>query len=226
MTEHIVNCGCGRTMALDALRGRGAYRCGCGARVRITTRSTAVSTGCSVDNCRGVSVTGKEIRLCVDHRDQAVILLAREIGRREFVHLGRLYDQGAERWEAPVIPVYEGPAVATTEEAAIVRQLPLDGPHNPVVYFLLNGDRVKIGYTTNLKSRLIALSLRVQNVILLLDGGQKLEYALHSRFRYHRIDDTEWFHYAEELQEFVKARPQVGRGGSRRRNAPPPRKNA
>ncbi|MDX3353910.1 GIY-YIG nuclease family protein [Streptomyces sp. ME01-24h] len=221
MHEVTVRCGCGRTMNLDAPRGRGAFRCGCGARIHVTLNEAAASSACSVTGCRGSSVTGKAIRLCPDHRDEAVMLLATDVARSNLRQLAVLRDEGATKWREPVIPVYDGPSVATTD-AAIVREVNLTGKHEPVVYFLLNGDRVKIGYTANLKARLTALSLRPQNLLLLLDGGQNLEYDLHRRFHAHRIADTEWFHFAEEIQEFIKARPQTGRRLPPPRSAPPP----
>lgn len=76
-------------------------------------------------------------------------------------------------------------------------------PHEPVVYFLRNGDRVKIGYTTNLRTRMVSLALRPADVVLLLDGGQELEAALHERFAVHRCRSTEWFELAPDLLEYI-----------------------
>jgi hypothetical protein len=192
-------------MNLDGRAGRGAYRCGCGARIRITELPQA-SVACSATDCRAASVTGNTIRLCPDHKDEITMTLAHDIARTDLKHLVDLQEQGALRWAPPPIPVYEGPAVATTE-AAIVREVPASGQHEPIVYFLKNGDRVKIGYTTHLAARVTALSLRNRDVLLALDGGRELEAELHRRFHAHRISRTEWFNFAEEIQDFVRSRP-------------------
>lgn len=209
MPEYAISCGCGRTMTPDGRAGRGAYRCGCGTRIRLTDVAPR-SAACSADGCRTASVTGAKIRLCPDHKDEITMVLAHDIARTDLLHLATLQEQGVSRWKPPAIPVYEGPEVASTD-AAIVREVPHSGRHEPIVYFLLNGDRVKIGYTTNLAARITSLSLRQENVILALDGGRELEARLHRRFHRHRIRGTEWFNFAEEIKEFTRARPRVPR---------------
>ncbi|MER7806152.1 GIY-YIG nuclease family protein [Streptomyces sp900116325] len=199
-------------MSPDGRGGRGAYRCGCGARI-VIREAPAMNASCSAEGCRTASVTGTKIRLCADHKDEITMVLAQDVARTDLKNLVELQEQGAGRWKAPTIPVYRGVEVAPTD-AAIVRELPPSGQHDPIVYFLLNGDRVKIGYTTNLSSRITALSLRRENVILALDGGRDLEARLHRRFHGHRIPRTEWFNFDEEIQQFVRARPRVRRPGS------------
>lgn len=80
------------------------------------------------------------------------------------------------------------------------------GPHGPRVYFVVNGDRVKIGLTTNLKNRLHRLGHPRQSVALLLDGGRDLEAALHHRFADFRVASSEWFHRTAEINEYVTAK--------------------
>ncbi|GGV91643.1 GIY-YIG nuclease family protein [Streptomyces massasporeus] len=204
MIGQSVKCGCGRTMTADGRRGRGAFRCGCGARIVIAEAPTK-SAACQVDDCRTASVTGDRIRLCSDHRDEITMVLAQDIARTDLKHLVGLQERGAGRWEPPVIPVYAGPEVGPSD-AAVVREVPRAGRHDPIVYFLRNGERVKIGTTTHLASRMESLSLRKTDVILALDGGRELEALLHRRFRAHRIGNTEWFNLAEEIKDFVAAR--------------------
>lgn len=81
----------------------------------------------------------------------------------------------------------------------------LSGPHSPVVYFIANGDRVKIGTSTNLRKRVRALALRVENVVLLISGDSWYEGALHKRFADYRDGDSEWFRLAGDVEAFVKA---------------------
>lgn len=204
MPEYAIACGCGRTMNPDGRAGRGAFRCGCGARIRIQEKSSP-SSSCSATGCRTASVTGSVIRLCADHKDEVTMILAKDIGRTDLRQLGDLYANNAGRWRPRQIPVYEGPALAPTE-AAVVREVPRSGSHDPIVYFMLNGERVKIGYTTHLAARITALSLRASNVILALDGGRELESLLHRRFHEYRIAGTEWFKFSDEIKQFVRTR--------------------
>jgi hypothetical protein len=75
--------------------------------------------------------------------------------------------------------------------------------HGPVVYFIRNGSRVKIGTTTNLRGRIAALSLRPEDLVLVVHGDHKTELAYHRRFTRFRVRDTEWFEYAPELAAFI-----------------------
>lgn len=141
------------------------------------------------------------------------MVLAQDIARTDLKNLVELQERGAGRWQPPVIPVYAGPEVGPTD-SAIVREIPRCGRHDPVVYFLRNGERVKIGTSTNLASRMTSLSLRMTDVVLVLDGGRELEERLHRRFHAHRIGRTEWFNLAKEVWDFVDARRKPADGSS------------
>jgi hypothetical protein len=78
-----------------------------------------------------------------------------------------------------------------------------EGKHRPVVYFVQNGDRVKIGTTTNLRSRISALSLRPTDIVLLVNGGRPFEQALHKRFATLRVGNTEWFANSGPVAEYI-----------------------
>lgn len=77
------------------------------------------------------------------------------------------------------------------------------GRHAPVVYFIRNGNRIKIGTTTDLNQRVRRLALRHQNVALIIAGSRDTERAMHRRFTSLRIGTTEWFRDAEPLTEFI-----------------------
>jgi hypothetical protein len=81
----------------------------------------------------------------------------------------------------------------------------LGGHHSPVVYFLLNGDRVKIGTSTHLRPRIRRLALRVDNLALVLAGDARFEAELHERFASYRDGDTEWFEMSGDVAAFVEA---------------------
>lgn len=77
------------------------------------------------------------------------------------------------------------------------------GKHAPLVYFIRNGNRLKIGTSTELKRRIRTLALRPENVVLLVSGGQDIERAFHRQFADLRIGNTEWFAYEGALVDFV-----------------------
>jgi len=92
----------------------------------------------------------------------------------------------------------------------------LQGGHDLVVYFIAHGDRVKIGYTSNLKKRVNGLTLRPDNLLLALAGGPDLERALHARFANDRVDDTEWFQLSPQIKRYIEDRNrQTPRQGER-----------
>jgi hypothetical protein len=78
-----------------------------------------------------------------------------------------------------------------------------EGKHGPLIYFVRNGDRVKIGTSTNVRNRMSSLSLRITDVVLLLEGGRPTEQLLHRKFADLRVGDTEWFHFTGAVAEYV-----------------------
>ncbi|MER6351265.1 GIY-YIG nuclease family protein [Streptomyces sp. NPDC001634] len=79
------------------------------------------------------------------------------------------------------------------------------GRHGAVVYFLRNGDRVKIGTSTNLRDRVGTLSLRRTDLVLVVEGDQSIERAFHRRFDRYRVGFTEWFHLEGELARWLRS---------------------
>jgi hypothetical protein len=99
---------------------------------------------------------------------------------------------------------YQATDPATQDDAGPVTwQLPAR-KHAPLVYFIRNGNRVKIGTSTEVKRRIRTLALRAENVVLLLDGGKPLERDLHQQFSDLRIGNTEWFAYDGALVDYVR----------------------
>ncbi|MFD1274882.1 GIY-YIG nuclease family protein [Streptomyces kaempferi] len=88
------------------------------------------------------------------------------------------------------------------EEIEDIAEL-LTAAHAPVVYFLRNGSRVKIGTTRNLRRRIASLALRPDDVIRVEHGGQDYEHSLHARFNAHRVGNTEWFELREDLAAYL-----------------------
>ena len=77
------------------------------------------------------------------------------------------------------------------------------GSHTPVVYFIRNGNRIKIGTTADLHQRVRRLSLRMDNVALILIGNRDLERSMHRQFNALRVGNSEWFRDAEPLSRFI-----------------------
>ncbi|MFG2276683.1 GIY-YIG nuclease family protein [Streptomyces chartreusis] len=91
-----------------------------------------------------------------------------------------------------------------TEKASVAPDVIWEqNSHPAVVYFLTNGDRVKIGTSTNITARVTALALRKGNAALLLQGGYDLEDALHKRFEVDRIGRTEWFVLSDRIRGYI-----------------------
>lgn len=77
------------------------------------------------------------------------------------------------------------------------------GKHEPLVYFIRNGNRMKIGTTSELKRRIRTLALRPENVALLVEGDYRREREFHKQFADLRVGRTEWFAYEGALADFV-----------------------
>lgn len=77
------------------------------------------------------------------------------------------------------------------------------GRHTPVVYFIRNGNRFKIGTTTDLHQRVRRLSLRFDDVALVLPGGRDVERTMHRQFGSIRVGTSEWFRDAAPLSDFI-----------------------
>lgn len=152
-----------------------------------------------------------ESRLLPDE-DQAVIdaILSREAEQRAAAHDASEREKRRVRLAA----IVEGLGYALTDadtqtdkpaEAPAVRWPIPSGKHAPLVYFIRNGNRMKIGTTVELKRRIRTLALRPENVTLLVDGDQRRERAFHKQFAEHRIGNTEWFAYEGTLADHVHA---------------------
>nr|WP_237497943.1 GIY-YIG nuclease family protein [Streptomyces sp. SID8377] len=79
----------------------------------------------------------------------------------------------------------------------------LHSTHEPQVYFIEHGSRVKIGYSTNLGKRISSLSLRPSAVALVLWGDRDLERALHIYFDPFRVEDSEWFRCTAAVRSYM-----------------------
>lgn len=140
----------------------------------------------------------RPVALCEFHRIQVALLVVPDA-------LTMLVQQAKTGMTRLSLPADERAAVIAGARPKPVGDY-MGGVHGPVVYFLENGDRVKIGHSTNLRSRVKSLALQEKDVLLLLQGGLTLERALHSTFAKERIDATEWFAKSERIVEFIRSK--------------------
>lgn len=95
------------------------------------------------------------------------------------------------------------PALAPTPQQQSINWQITRGRHQPLVYFIRNGNRIKIGTTTDLYQRIRRLALRPEHVALVIPGGRTEERALHRRFADLRDGNTEWFQDAGPLTQYL-----------------------
>jgi hypothetical protein len=85
-----------------------------------------------------------------------------------------------------------------------------DPPVTPkgFVYFVTDGEFVKIGYSFDWRERLLALqtsNARELKPVAIFNGTQADEAALHRMFAVHRVRN-EWFHYCAEIKDYLGSR--------------------
>lgn len=70
------------------------------------------------------------------------------------------------------------------------------------VYYLRIGDRVKIGFTSNIFHRLTSYPPNME-ILLIRHGSKDLEHREHIRFSEHRTDGREWFTANERVLQMI-----------------------
>ena len=114
-------------------------------------------------------------------------------------------DEAAES-DAAALAAPDGPI---GESVPSVESLLSAKRHAPVVYFIRNGNRVKIGTTQNLRGRITRLSLRTDDLVRVEHGGHAYERSIHERFAEYRIGKTEWFHLRGEIADRIARRETI-----------------
>lgn len=183
MQELTVNCGCGRTMGLDTLKGRGAFRCGCGARIRITEAVTKTRR-CWFASCTEGASSAPPLNLCPEHEREAVNRLAHLIVRFDW---GAVLDASVAVEDFPrSLDSYRQPASTSFEGW---------------VYFMRRERLIKIGTTTNLPRRAQQLNA---TILAKCPGSYTEEAQLHAKFADLRRHG-EWFEPGPELMKLINA---------------------
>jgi hypothetical protein len=185
-----VACGCGRTMQPDALRGAGAYRCGCGARVKVTKPEPRAH--CAWHGCRLLPVRNDEpVPLCEEHTAEwRRIWFPEETRIERFTRLGLICDCTSKDLKtlAAAAEKYDR---EQGEKAA-----------RSVVYYIRSGDLVKIGVTVDLPTRIKSFNVPGLVVLGTEPGDQRLERQRHIDF----ADDWvqgEWFQLSDRIKAHI-----------------------
>lgn len=200
MPEHVVSCGCGRTMSPDGRAGRGAYRCGCGTRIQITvtarpaTRCVGVHRG---EPCRLVVSVLEPFPLCEQHHESS------GLKEYKFWTLGMPADISREISDRVVTGIRN--ALDREVEDAGYKKVDnryLKVEQEPIVYFIRSGNLVKIGTTVDLISRMKSFNLPNLVVLATEPGYRTREGELHRQFADQR-QEREWFRLEEPLVSYI-----------------------
>ena len=73
------------------------------------------------------------------------------------------------------------------------------------VYFIRDGDKVKIGYSGDPRRRMNNIKTHSPlELLAVIPGGTEREAKLHKRFSAHRIPGAkEWFHFVPEIEQYI-----------------------
>lgn len=141
-----------------------------------------------------------------DHREQAKTFAVKARAEKYLENIGHNWCLVPDcRHDA----VTEPPVILCADHRdLLIRQCTRRCPqvHEPYVYFIRNGSRIKIGWSTNVKSRVQQLSLPPSALLLQIPGGSREEGFLHRKFASARVGRTEWFEATAELETFIAAK--------------------
>lgn len=143
---------------------------------------------CVIPDCRSEPIrdfNGENLHICINHAIAIAAyiqevtekpLVSESVGQRQ---MGRYFAKQRQ-----------------VERAASRRQ------EAGWVYYLLVGDRIKIGYTQDVKQRLRAYPPN-SPLLAVHPGTRETEQAMHERFAQYRQAGREWFRDAAELRDHI-----------------------
>lgn len=171
-------------MTLDALRGKGAYRCGCGARVKIDSVAPKYSVAECVAilangaRCSEFAVTPRPLSVCEAHKQY------RRPEAERFALSDDAVRDAAQEYQ-----------LAHRADRARGRDYPR------VVYFIRRADLIKIGYTADFALRMAALL--PDDILAVEPGDRELEQRRHRQFHKSRVSG-EWFRPTAALGTLIR----------------------
>lgn len=207
MQNVTVACSCGRTMGLDAVRGRGAFRCGCGVRIIVTPQSQkpACVGGDSQRPCGYAASKNADalgVVLCADHLARyQEYLTAIEEGER----WGELMK---DAWEDSRRALRDGLASRQAWEGDYLAARRKLYQTQSVVYYVRIGDTIKIGVTTNMKARMP--QVMPDEILATEPGGPDLERRRHIEFSHLKVRGERFTSGADLLAHVAEVRRQHG----------------
>ena len=86
----------------------------------------------------------------------------------------------------------------------ILREFVKKTPMPSVTYYVRTHEHIKIGFTTNLKDRLVHLAIRPDSVLALEPGGREVETKRHRQFASLRVPHTELFAIDDALLAHIE----------------------
>ncbi|MFI6103178.1 GIY-YIG nuclease family protein [Streptomyces sp. NPDC051310] len=200
MALYTVSCSCGRTMTPDGRAGRGAYRCGCGMRIRIAVHASPKGQCVGThrgEPCRIVVSHSEPFPLCESHYESS--------GLKEY-HFWRLGAPEEIRREISdrVVNGIRAALAKEVEEAGYkkVDNRYIRADKNPIVYFIRSGNLVKIGTTIDLIGRMKSFNLPDLVVLATEPGYWKREREIHLQFAELR-HEREWFRLEGPLVDYI-----------------------
>lgn len=102
-------------------------------------------------------------------------------------------------------------AVGAVEDGDLIAKLSAEreqakADRDSIVYYIrLTGDRIKIGWTTDLNKRLAAFRARASDVLAIEPGGRSLEAQRHRQFGHCRIGRSEDFNEDPALLAHIES---------------------
>lgn len=130
----------------------------------------------------GAPADDREIPLCRHHHQQAAL---------NWIRANALSDR--PMFEGPLTPIEE---LHRRRDEAMAAQ--------SQVYYVRIGDRVKIGYTINMRQRIGALRIREDDVLATEPGGRALEKQRHLEFAAERVGRREDFNPSRRLLAWIE----------------------
>lgn len=209
-------------MTLDAARGRGHYRCGCGHRLHLTIPQEQ-GTRCVATHrdgpCRLRPVTTEPLPLCDEHFTSTGLRRYASWWTKPDGELARLIAYERDRLSLQAISDDQTFIDCWMRQAAeddqrlermrtdagrefARRRADTDNEANGTVYFLRSGDSVKIGTTLNLARRAQQITVPNPQVLATEPGYRRRERLLHLTFSRHRLNG-EWFDLAPALVTYI-----------------------
>lgn len=135
-----------------------------------------------------LATTKEPLRFCPDHEEQAATMLAQTAGAAKVRELEVGLTQTVTTW--------------TRKYGYKTHSVPQYSQHTPLVYFARRERLIKIGTTTNLRHRMMALHAQA---LATEPGDLVRERQLHDRFKHLRASgrSREWFHPEPELIAYI-----------------------